>query len=391
MNRKNFYTGVATGVVSAVIAFGVLNVASVAISAKTKTEFDVTDKINYISGLLDKYYVDGVDDEKLVEGIYYGMADSIGDPYTSYLSKEQVNSFMESTNGNFYGIGVSILADYENSTLTVVSPIDDTPAEKAGILPGDIITKIDGVNVKDMDISEAITKIKGEEGSLVNITIYRQSENKEIDFNIERSAIEVQSVAGKMLEDDIAYIAISGFKANTFDQFSKIYDELMNEGAKGLIIDVRNNPGGLLDVVNKIADKLLPEGNIVYTIDKEGNRTDYNSDKESVNVPLVLLVNGNSASASEILAGAVQDSGTGELVGTQTFGKGLVQNIYTLPDGSALKITIQKYYTPNGVCIQGTGITPDYVVELPEEAGPVITEDEDTQLIKAVEVLKGKL
>ncbi|MCQ4727049.1 S41 family peptidase [Anaerotignum faecicola] len=391
MNRKNFYTGVATGVVSAVIAFGVLNVASVAISAKTKTEFDVTDKINYISGLLDKYYVDGVDDEKLVEGIYYGMADSIGDPYTSYLSKEQVNSFMESTNGNFYGIGVSILADYENSTLTVVSPIDDTPAEKAGILPGDIITKIDGVNVKDMDISEAITKIKGEEGSLVNITIYRQSENKEIDFNIERSAIEVQSVAGKMLEDDIAYIAISGFKANTFDQFSKIYDELMNEGAKGLIIDVRNNPGGLLDVVNKIADKLLPEGNIVYTIDKEGNRTDYNSDKESVNVPLVLLVNGNSASASEILAGAVQDSGTGELVGTQTFGKGLVQNIYTLPDGSALKITIQKYYTPNGVCIQGTGITPDYVVELPEEAGPVIIEDEDTQLIKAVEVLKGKL
>ena len=242
-----------------------------------------------------------------------------------------------------------------------------------------------------MDISEAITKIKGEEGSLVNITIYRQSENKEIDFNIERSAIEVQSVAGKMLEDGIAYIAISGFKANTFDQFSKIYDELMNEGAKGLIIDVRNNPGGLLDVVNKIADKLLPEGNIVYTIDKEGNRTDYNSDKESVNVPLVLLVNGNSASASEILAGAVQDSGTGELVGTQTFGKGLVQNIYTLPDGSALKITIQKYYTPNGVCIQGTGITPDYVVELPEEAGPVIIEDEDTQLIKAVEVLKGKL
>ncbi|MCI8342068.1 MAG: S41 family peptidase [Firmicutes bacterium] len=391
MNKKSFYMGVLTGVASAVVAVGAINVASVFVRAEAKGEMSITDKIDYIGSLLNKYYVDGVDAEQLTEGIYYGMADSLGDPYTSYLNAAQTESFMSDSQGNFYGIGVTFLPDYKNSKMTVVSPMEGSPAEEAGILPGDEITEIDGFVVKDMYIDEAVAKIKGEVDTLVNIKVYRPSENKYYTFDIKRSIVEVESVAGKMLDDKIGYIAISGFKGNTFSQFEKIYDEFMAQGVEGLIIDVRNNPGGLLTAVNQIADKLLPEGTIVYTIDKNGERIDYNSDSECIKVPLCLLVNGNSASASEILAGAVQDSGTGKLVGTQTFGKGLVQNIFTLPDGSALKITIQKYYTPKGVCIQGSGITPDYVVELPKDVGNVVTEENDTQLMKAIEVIKSEL
>lgn len=392
MNRKTFFSGVATGVAASVMSFAILNTAAVGISAKTKQDFSVEDKINYISQLLNSHYVEDVDNDALMDGIFYGMVDSIGDPYTTYLSAEQVKNFMESTEGSFYGIGVNVITNKENGSLMVISPIAGTPAEKAGILPGDIIKKVNETPISGMDSTEAIAMIKGANGTEVKITVYRESEDREIEFNIVRNVIDVPSVAGEMLEDNIAYIRLSGFKNNTYEQFVKAYDELMGKGAKGLIIDVRDNPGGVLNVVEKIADKLVPEGTLVYTIDKEGKRVDYTSDEECVKVPLSILVNGNSASASEILAGAVQDTGTGTLVGTQTFGKGLVQNLYSVPDGSAVKVTIQKYYTPRGVCIQGEGIAPDYVVELPEELKKalVITHDQDTQLKKAIEVVKGE-
>lgn len=392
MNRKTFFSGVATGVAASVMSFAILNTAAVVISAKTKQDFSVEDKINYISQLLNSHYVEDVDNDALKDGIFYGMVDSIGDPYTTYLSAEQVKSFMEITEGSFYGIGVNVITNKEDGSLMVISPIPGTPAETAGILPGDVIKKVNEKPISGMDSTEAIAMIKGAKGTEVKITVYRESENKDVEFNIVRNVIDVPSVAGEMLENDIAYIRLSGFKNNTYEQFVKAYDELMGKGAKGLIIDVRDNPGGVLSVVEKIADKIVPEGTLVYTIDKEGKRVDYTSDAESIKVPLCILVNGNSASASEILAGAVQDTGTGTLVGTQTFGKGLVQNLYSIPDGSAVKVTIQKYYTPRGVCIQGEGIAPDYVVELPEELKKalVITHDEDTQLKKAIEVVKGE-
>lgn len=392
MNRKTFLSGVATGVAASVMSFAILNTAAVGISAKTKQDFSVEDKINYISQLLNSHYVENVDNDALMDGIFYGMVDSIGDPYTTYLSAEQVKNFMESTEGSFYGIGVNVITNKENGSLMVISPIAGTPAETAGILPGDIIRKVNETPITGMDSTEAIAMIKGANGTEVKITVYRKSEDREIEFNIVRNVIDVPSVAGEMLEDNIAYIRLSGFKNNTYEQFTKAYDELMSKGAKGLIIDVRDNPGGVLSVVEKIADKLVPEGTLVYTIDKEGKRVDYTSDEECVKVPLSILVNGNSASASEILAGAVQDTGTGTLVGTQTFGKGLVQNLYSVPDGSAVKVTIQKYYTPRGVCIQGEGIAPDYVIELPEELknALVITHDKDTQLQKAIEVIQSE-
>jgi C-terminal peptidase (prc) len=392
MNRKTFFSGVATGVAASVMSFAILNMAAVAIDAKDPQNFSMDEKINYISQLLNKHYVDNVDNDALMDGMYYGMVDSIGDPYTTYLSSEQVKSFMESTEGSFCGIGVNIISDEKTGTITVISPIAGTPAETAGILPGDVIRKVNGTSIIGMDSSEAISMIKGAEGTEVKITVYRQSEDKEIDLNITRSAIEVPSVAGEMLADDIAYIKLSGFKNNTYDQFIEEYNKMMSSGAKGLVLDVRNNPGGVLSIVEKIADKLVPEGTLVYTIDKNGERVDYTSDSECVKVPLCILVNGNSASASEILAGAVQDTGTGTLVGTQTFGKGLVQNIYPVPDGSAVKVTIQKYYTPRGVCIQGEGIAPDYVVNLPEELEKtlVIKHEDDTQLQKAIDVVKGE-
>ncbi|MGL4791276.1 MAG: S41 family peptidase [Anaerotignaceae bacterium] len=389
MKKKSFYGGVITGVSAAILSFSLLNVATVVIEGKSKNSFSIENKISYIIQLLDKYYVDTVDYTKVEEGIYQGIANSIGDPYTTYLTADQFATFQESTNGAFYGIGITVLPDPEKGVLTIISTLKGTPAEAAGILPNDIIIKVNGDDVIGRDSDEVIALIKGEEGTEVTVTM-RRGDN-EIDFRLKRSMVETESVMGEMVEGNIGFISLTGFKNNTYEQFVEIYDKLMAEGAKGLIIDVRDNPGGLLNVVEEIADKLVPEGVLVYTIDKEGNREDYVSDSEQVTVPLCILVNENSASASEILAGAVQDMGAGKLVGNQTFGKGLVQSLFTLPDGSALKVTIQKYYTPKGVCIQGTGITPDYEVDLPESDLPIVARSEDdTQYKKAVEVIKSQ-
>lgn len=390
MNRKTFFGGVAAGILVCFISIGVINTTSVTMSAKLKDNMPVEEKMSYIMNLLDSYYVEDIQNEELLEGAYYGMVSSIGDPYTSYLTIDQVNQFRESTNGSFMGVGINVIADLEKGVLTVISPIPNTPAESAGIKPGDTIIKVDGKDVVGLDSNEVISLIKGEENTEVTITVIR--DEKELDFTMNRENVEVPSIYGKMLDDNLAYIEISGFKVNTYEQFVEEYERLMSEGAKGLIIDVRDNPGGVLEVVNKIADEIIPKGIIVYTIDKDGNRIDYKSDANHINMPLAVLVNGNSASASEILAGAVQDSKTGVLIGTQTFGKGLVQNLYPLPDGSAVKITIQKYYTPKGVCIQGEGIEPDYITELPEGKFKATIADskEDTQLQKAIEVLKEK-
>ncbi len=335
---------------------------------------------------------------------------SLNDPYSVYYTPEEMKNVLETTGGTFGGIGVNIQYNLNTGEMTVLSPMAGTPAEKAGLMSGDIIKKVNGQDIAGMDSDMAVSLIRGEAGTSVELTIYRPSEEKEFNVSMERAEIEVDSVTEKefnvsmeraeievdsvtstVLEDDIGYIYISGFKGNTVDQFNEHYDKLRAEGIKGLIIDVRDNPGGVLNVVEEIADKLIPEGLVVYTVDKNGNRNDYMSDAEAIDIPLVVLVNGNSASASEILAGAVQDSGTGVIVGTQTYGKGCVQNLYKIPDGSGVKVTIQKYYTPSGVCIHGVGITPDYVVENEMiDLNSITSTGEyiDNQLTKAIEIIE---
>ena len=356
-------------------------------------EMSMDTKINMIEEYIDRYYVEDVNKKDMEEMMYTGLVAGLGDPYTSYISAEDLQSFMDDTTGEFVGIGIEYTKDPTDGSILVAASIAGSPAEKAGIRPNDKIVKIDGESVSAMDTQQVQNRIKGEEGTKVSLTIYRESTGETLELELERAQIETTTVKGEMLENQIGYIQITGFKEKTYEQFMQAYTDLQKQKMKGLIIDLRNNLGGLVDVVSKIADELVPEGTLVYTVDKQGNRQDTVSDAKCIEVPLVMLVNGYSASSSEILAGAVQDMGAGKLVGTQTFGKGLVQGLYFLRDGSALKITIQKYYTPKGVCIQGTGITPDYLVELPEEYEYVmnIPHQEDTQLQKAIEIIKQQL
>ncbi len=393
MKKRPFLKGLILGIALTVVVGIGGNFAVSALGIGMYKDMGLSEKISTIATILDQKYVDEIDFDKMEEGIYDGMVRALGDPYTDYMTAEEFSQFLEDNEGEFYGIGVEVIADTTDGSIRVISPIIGTPAERAGILPDDRIIKVNDTDVSAESIDEAIKLIKGEEGTSVKVTIYRQSTGEIKDFDIVREKINVQTVESKIVDDNIGYLRITSFKENTYDQFKEHYDNLMGQNIKGLVIDVRNNPGGNLDVVEKITDMLIPEGTLVYTIDKEGKREDYTSDANCINIPLCVLVNGNSASASEILSGAVQDTGTGKLVGTQTFGKGLVQGLYPLSDGSGLKITIQKYYTPKGVCIQGEGIAPDYVVELPEELQYQLTieEDKDTQLQKALEVIEEQL
>ena len=393
MKRKPFLKGIILGSIVTVIIMVTGNFAISVLGLGLGKDIAVSEKIATIAAILNKKYVDDIDFEKLEEGIYDGMVNALGDPYTDYMTAEEFSNFLQDTEGEFYGIGVEVTTDINDGSIKVISPIKNSPAEKAGILPDDRIIKVNGIDVSGEKLDEAIKIIKGKEGTSVNVSIYRKLTNEIKNFDILREKINVVTIEDKILEDNIGYIQISSFKENTYEQFKKSYENLMNQNIKGLIIDVRNNPGGNLKIVEEITDMLIPEGTLVYTIDKEGNREDYISDENHIKIPLCVLVNGNSASASEVLSGAVQDTKTGKLVGTQTFGKGLVQGLYPLQDGSGIKITIQKYYTPKGVCIQGEGITPDYIVELPDEFKYQLRIDEkdDVQLKKAIEVINEQI
>ncbi len=392
MNKKSFYGGIFTGVLSAAVVFSVLSLSSKGIVAKSNVTFSKENKLNYISDLLNEYYVDDIENEKLAEGAYRGLVAEIGDPYTTYMSASEAESFVDSIKGEFYGIGVGLLYNSKEKTTLVSYVIDESPAEKAGILPGDSIVSVNKSNVNNMDIDTIVNNVRGPKGTTVNIGVYRPSDKKDYSFKIERDNIDLQSVEGEVIDENIGYIYISGFKANTYDQFIKELEELKNQNVKGLVIDLRDNPGGSLDTVVKIADEIIPEGSIVYTVDKKGNKKEFNADANYDDIPLVLLVNENSASASEILSGAVKDRQRGKIVGTTTFGKGLVQKFFGLSDGSGVKITIEKYYTPKGICIQGIGIEPDYFVERQDDLASIqlLKHEDDVQLKKAIEVLNIK-
>jgi carboxyl-terminal processing protease len=391
---KKYLSGIATGIFIT-LAFSVcLTFAQRVYMRVNGVELSPERKLAEIINVLDRYYVDDYEMDFLYEGLYSGFVYGVGDPYTSYLSRASFERYISDLEGSFTGVGLFVVSEPARNQVLVVSPIEGSPASEAGIRPRDVITKVDGVEVFGDALDDAVSMMKGPEGTQVVVTVYRASTSETIDFTIIRNTIEVPSIFTKMVEDDIGYIRISSFEGKTYEQFMKGLDELKSQGMNGLIIDVRNNPGGLLNAVEKIANELVPEGTIVYTEDKNGREKFFASDKNYLDIPLVILINQNSASASEILAGAVKDHGTGTLVGERTFGKGLVQSIYRLSDGSAVKVTISRYYTPNGTAIDGIGVEPDFTAEIEEDKAYQIFSleaEEDEQLQRAIDIMRNKM
>jgi carboxyl-terminal processing protease len=326
-------------------------------------------------------YVEDVPVDTLMAGSIKGMVNSLNDPHSVYMDAKMFKEFMIETEGSFGGVGIVI--GTKDKLLTVVAPIEGTPGEQAGIKSGDQIIKIDGQDTKDLALDEAVNKIRGPEGSQVALTILRGQEVKE--YTLTRSNIQIKTVAGKMLENNIGYIRIAMFNENTGNDFIHKLQELEKQGLKSLVLDLRDNPGGLLDESVKVASQFVPKGPVVSVVTRDGHRETHSSNLAAPKYPVAILVNGGSASASEIVAGAAQDTGVGTLIGTKTYGKGSVQTVIRLDEGSAIKLTIAKYLTPKDRSINGIGIEPDIKVELPE------TKDKDVQLDKALEVLKSKM
>lgn len=346
---------------------------------------------NYIK----ENFLGEVDENKLLDGQLKGMFEALGDPYSTYMTVDEFESFTEETEGVYGGIGV-VVTPGEDNLITVVSPIEDTPGERAGIKPGDKIIKVDGEEFTADKMDEAVKKMKGEPNTSVTITILRTDKNgnnQQMDIKIIREQIRIQTVKSDIIEDNIGYIKITSFDELTYNDFKKHLNSLMDKNISGLILDIRNNPGGLLDVCVDIADELLGEGIVVYTQTKNGEKQYEYSDKKHVDIPLVVLVNEGSASASEILAGAIKDHKRGILLGTKTFGKGIVQRIRQLKDGSGFKLTVSEYFTPNGENIHGIGIEPDIKVDLPDDLEQIGLEnlEGDTQLQAAIKEIKKRI
>ena len=351
---------------------------------------EIVSEINNYRKIIDKYYLGEVDEEKLKEGAIKGYIEGLEDPYTEYISKEDMQDYLEDTMGNFVGIGIYMVQDTAENKIMVLSPIKNSPAEKAGIQPGDYIIKINDVEYKGEQMTEASNKIKGEEGSTVKLEIQRKEEI--LTFEIKRENIKVNPVEGKVLENNIGYIAFSSFDQETAEDFKNKYEELSKQGIKSLIVDLRNNGGGIVSVALEIADYFTPKDSVLlYEVDKNNNEEIEKSKNDPIiNMPVIILTNENTASSSEILAGALQDLGIAKTVGTKTYGKGVIQEVLSLPDGSGIKITSEKYLTPNKREINEVGIQPDVEVELPETVTNILNveEKDDTQLQKAIEMLK---
>ncbi|MFO7295893.1 MAG: S41 family peptidase [Caldicoprobacter sp.] len=347
---------------------------------------------------IEKDYIEEPDKDKLLVGAIKGMAAALEDPYTSYFTAEEYKEFIVQTQGSYAGIGLMVTVDEEDNLITVVRAFKDSPAAKAGIQQGDKIIRVEDMDVSGSELEKAVSMMKGEPGTKVNITILR--DGKELNFTLERAIIEIPDLEYRMLDSDIGYIWLYQFDENSPKNFKNAIEDLKGQGMKGLILDLRGNPGGLLQACTEIADMLLPEGLIVYSENRQGIGEKYYSDKEYLGIPLVVLVNEYSASASEVLSGAIQDYGVGTIIGKTTFGKGLVQGLRgPFKDGSALKITIAKYFTPKGRDIHQKGVVPDIEVDLSEEAknylrensGGELPEELDNQLQKGIEELKKML
>lgn len=344
---------------------------------------EVEGKLNAIDSVLESFYFGDVDDETAKDNIYKAYLSSYGDKYTMYYTADEYKALKESTNGKFYGIGAVCQLSGEGGVL-LVDVYDNGAGYQAGLRSGDRVVNVDGRDITGMELSSAVALIKGDKGTSVTLEVIRGTER--LTFSAVRDAVEAKTVSYTLLDNNIGYLSISQFEEVTTKQFKAAVEDLQSQGMKGLVIDIRNNPGGLLDTVVGMLKYMLPDGLIVYTEDKQGNRKEYKGqDNDEFNLPLAVIVNGNSASASEIFAGAIQDYGKGTIIGTQTYGKGIVQTVKPLTDGSAIKFTIAKYFTPKGQDIHGKGVTPDMAVEYDTDA------DVDTQLDAAIKNVEAQI
>lgn len=391
-----FSTGVLTGVlVTVLVICGAAGIWKVFAgrgdytSASTVSEADVNKKLDQINSLIEDYYLyeDEIDEDTLIDGIYSGYAEALGDPYTEYYDEKETEALYESTSGEFSGIGATMSKSADSDEITVSNVYDDSPADKAGLKQGDVIYQVDDHSASGQDLETVVSWIKGEQGTEVVLHVLR--DGKEIELTATRDIIEVHTVSSEMKDNQIGYIAVSEFDSVTYDQFKEALDNLESQGMQGLVIDLRGNPGGSLTTVTDMLKLLLPEGTIVSTKDKYGNTEEITCDgKHEFIKPLAVLVNQYSASASEIFSGAIQDYGTGTIVGMTTYGKGVVQQLVDLGDGTCLKVTIAEYYTPSGRSINGTGVEPDVEVEYEYDKN---NPEADNQLDKALEVVSGEL
>ena len=389
-DKKSFVKGALFGALAMLLIAGLVSCGlKLGDSSKEAVTSETEEKIAELKKLIDENYLHDVDEEELQEGIYKGYISGLDDPYSVYYDEEETKSFYETTEGEYDGIGAVLSQNMDTGIITLVQIYDDSPAMKAGLQDEDILYKVDKEEVTGEDLTEVVSHIKGEKGTTVDITVLRGEENEEVTVTVTRDTIQAQTVEYRMLEDNLGYIAVSEFDSVTYDQYQQALEDLQNQGMQGLIVDLRNNPGGNLSTVCDMLDLMLPEGLIVYTEDKDRNRQEMTSDGEhQFNLPMTVLMNGNSASASEIYAGAIQDYGLGKIVGTQSYGKGVVQQIFDLKDGTCVKLTIAEYFTPNGRNINGEGITPDVEVEYEKDEN---NPDADNQLEKAMEILKSEL
>ena len=357
---------------------------------KVKTS-ELESYLNKIKSAINKYYLwnDNIDEQKLKDGAIEGYVAALGDEYTEYIPASEMESYTEAITGSFYGIGISMIADEESGRVVVYYPIPDTPAEKAGIKAGDKIIKVDGKEYTNKELSSISKYIRGKEGTKVNLVIER--DGNELTFDIERAKINTNPITTKIIQNDIGYIKLPSFDDGIAKSFKEKYEDLQSKGAKTLIIDLRNNGGGIVEEATKIADYILDDGNVIMsTVDNNNNkRISTSKDEPIINTKIVMLVNENTASASEILTSSLKDNNKATVIGTKTYGKGVIQTIYSLSDGSGLKITTAEYYTANGEKIHKLGIMPDIEVKLPENVKNIysLEDEEDTQLKKAIEEL----
>lgn len=401
-DNRSFWRGLAVGLASScailLVVFGSVKIyqtyrvyGRLASGSSAETESvaneKTTEKLGVLENTIKQYFWQDVDESTLEEGVYKGLLESLDDPYSVYYTHDELVQLQQQTEGIYYGIGAYISQDNEMGYVRVSKIIKNTPAEASGLQQDDYIYKVDGEDMQGKDSSYVVSKIKGEAGTKVTITVVREGATDPIDIEVERQKIESPTVEYQMLDNDMAYIQITEFDLVTTEQFEEAYKQAQADEMKGLILDLRSNPGGNLSTVCDIARMILPKGLIVYTEDKYGKREEYTCDgANQIKVPLVVLTNGYSASASEILAGAVKDYGIGTLVGTTTYGKGIVQKVINLSDGSAVKLTVSNYFTPNGNNIHKIGIDPDVEVEFDAEQ---YKNGVDNQLEKAKEVLAG--
>lgn len=388
--KKQFIKGIIAGVLLSTLVVVGFKFATGDIFGKNIDKATAI-KLQNIDRLIEEKYLysDKIDQNALKEGMIKGYIQGLGDPYSAYYDKKEFKELTESTEGTFYGIGAQFNTATNEGFLTVVNVYEGSPAKKAGIRAGDVLTKVDGKDVGGMSAESVVSRIKGKNGSKVKLTFTRNKKDT-YTVDVKREKIEVPTVAYRMQRENIGYIQISEFTGETATQFDDVFSELEKQGMVGLVIDLRNNPGGRVDTTGKILDKLLGKGPLVKVKDKNGKEEVLidSDEKHKWNKPIVVLINGYSASASELFAGAMQDYEAATIIGTKSYGKGVVQQIFSINDGTGVKLTIAEYFTPKGHVVNKKGITPDIKVE---ETRKTPEDPNDAQLLKAFEVVKGKI